>query len=244
MRYASLLFVVFAAANPAAAQDDPKAILERAIKAHGGADKLAKLKAVKTRAKGRLEIRGGLDFTETTLAQLPGQLKEVILITNAGQQTAVTLVFNGKEGWIRTNDQTGDMDPRLVESMQNAAYLRQVARLYPLKEKVYELAILPPILVSDQPAVGFKVSSKGHKDVNLYFYKETGLLARMDYRTFDLSGMNEVREERTVLAYQEVDGLKTARRLVAYRDGNKFMEAEILEARLLDKIDDDEFRKP
>jgi hypothetical protein len=244
MRYSILVLVLSSLLQPVRAQEDPMSILDRAIKAHGGAEKLARLKAIETRAKGRLEVQGGLDFTETTLAQLPAQVKESIRATGGGQQRSVTLVFNVKEGWVRANDRTVDMEAKMVESMQNACYIRQLSLLYPLKEQTYRLTALPPMLVVSRPAFGFRVASKGHKDVSLYFDQESGLLVRMVFRTLDFTGMNEVTEERSILAYQDVDGLKATKRLVSYRDGNKFMEAEILATKLLDKIEDREFDKP
>ncbi len=41
-----------------------------------------------------------------------------------------------------------------------------------------------------------------------------------------------------------MDGVPTAKKVVVNRDGNKFMEVEVLETKRLEKLDDSEFAKP
>ena len=77
----------------------------------------------------------------------------------------------------------------------------------------------------------------------MYFDKETGLLAKFEHRAKDATG-KEVSEERIVLEYRDTDGVKTAKKAQINHDGAKFLEVEILEAKILDKLDDSEFEMP
>src|SRR5437763_974410 len=97
--------LLLAGSSWARAQDDAKAILDKAVKAHGGAEKLGKIKAQTSKAKGRIEVAGGLDFTQESTVQHPNKFKEVVHLTVNGQQIDVTTVYNGKEGWINANGQ-------------------------------------------------------------------------------------------------------------------------------------------
>ena len=54
----------------------------------------------------------------------------------------------------------------------------------------------------------------------------------------------DVAEERIILEYQDVNGLKSAKKVLINRDGKKFTEAEVLDVKFLDKLDDAEFVKP
>ena len=45
-------------ARPAAAQNDVKAVIEKAIKAHGGEEKLSKYKASTMKGKGKISLMG------------------------------------------------------------------------------------------------------------------------------------------------------------------------------------------
>lgn len=227
------------------AQGEPRAIIDKAIKAQGGEDKIAKCKAVQTKAKGRLEIMGGLPFTSEDTAQLSGQMKEITDVEVNGKKITIITVFNGSKGWISASGQTMDMDDKVIEAMKENVYHFRVQLLVDLKDQKYRLASLGEIGVDGRPALGVKVSSKGHKDVNLYFDKENGLLVKIEYRTMDLTSGTEVNEETIASDYQEMDGYKVAKKILTKRDGKKYLEAELIDFKLLDKeFDKSEFAKP
>jgi hypothetical protein len=96
----------------------------------------------------------------------------------------------------------------------------------------------------DKPALGVRVASKGHKDVNLYFDKNTGLLARVVHRTLDIETGKEINEERIFLEYQDRDGLMEPKKAIVNRDGEKAAEVEVVELKDLNDIDDTLFSKP
>jgi hypothetical protein len=88
------------------------------------------------------------------------------------------------------------------------------------------------------------VSKKGCKDITIYFDKKTGLIAKVETRRRDLMSGEEVTEERIITEYQEVQGRKTAKKIEVLRDGKAFMEAEVTELKILEKLDDSEFAQP
>jgi hypothetical protein len=232
---------VFANSSPGFTQDDPRAIIDKAIKAHGGADKLARLKAVRSKAKGSLQLQGGLPYTQEVLVQLPSQIRDEVQVQR-NPRTRIITVFDGSRGWVSENGRVTEMSDAMLGSMRNLTYLMNIGRLTPLKEKTYELKALPEVNVNNRPAVGVRVSSKGHRDVSLFFDRQTGLVAKVVFRT--VFNQKEVNEERVVTAYQDVAGLKTARQVFIYHDGNKFLEAEVTDVQFPDKIDAGEFAKP
>ena len=120
-----------------------------------------------------------------------------------------------------------------------------VARMIaPLKEKGYELSATGEIKVGENPAVGVRVAAKGQKDITLYFDKKTNLLAKIDHTAIDAMSGNEVPEERIVLAYEKnADGVPVPKKVAVKRDGKTYLEADVLESKQLEKIDDSEFVK-
>jgi hypothetical protein len=227
------------------AQEDPRAVIDKAVKAYGGAEKLAKIKALQTKASGTIDLAGGIKFEQEAMIQLPDRMKDRMQMEVMGQQVAVTTVYDGTKGWLKVNDMVMDMDENLLELMKEATYmLRLTQQVFLLKDKSVELAPLGEVKVNDRPAVGIKVSKKGQKDLNLYFDKQTGLLAKTEHRTRDYSSGQELDEERIILEYQDVDGLKVAKKILVNRDGKKFTEADVNEIKFVDKIDDAEFTKP
>jgi hypothetical protein len=225
------------------AQDEVLPIVDKAIKAHGGAERLEKQLGVHTKAKGTVDLLGGIEFTQDTMVYA-GKLKDVMQMQVMGQAVAVTTVYDGKKAWVVANGQTVDLDDKLMEELKQIGYQAQLARLTSLKNKEFQLSPLGESQVEGKPALGIKVQSKGHKDVNLYFDKASGLLAKIERQALDATSMQEVMEERIIQDYQDQDGYKVPKKVLINRDGKKFVEAEILEFKIVDKIDDNEFVKP
>ena len=92
--------------------------------------------------------------------------------------------------------------------------------------------------------MGVKVSSKGHRDVDLYFDKETGLLVKTEGRVKDDMSGQEVTEESFHSEYKEVQGTKQAHKFVVKRNGKLFMEGEATGVELSEKLDASTFAKP
>lgn len=227
------------------AQPEALAIIDKAIKAHGGADKLAKMNSMKLSSKGTLEILGGsIPFTQEAMIQAPNKIKDQMQMDFMGQKIGVITVYNGEKGWINTNGQTMDMNDELLEHMKEAVYLFSIMGFSALKEKPFELSLLGEIKVNEKPAVGVKVSNKGHKDFSIYFDKESGLMVKFEYRTRDFMAGQDVNEERFFTDYREVDGVMTAKKILIHRDGKKFLDADVLETKFVEKFDDSEFVKP
>jgi outer membrane lipoprotein-sorting protein len=236
--------LLFAPVSWVSAQE-PQAILDKAVKAHGGKEKLASIKAVQSKTKGKLEVMGNsIEFTGESAAQLPDKLKEVLHLDFNGMKINQIVVYDGKQGWISTNGMTMDMPESILETIKDTIAVGSVARLAFVGEKGYEATALGETKVNDRPAVGVKISKKGQKEVNLYFDKETGLLAKTEHRGKDPMNGQEVNEERIITEYQDLNGMKTPKKMLVMKDGKKFLEAEIIDMKYPDKLDDSEFAKP
>jgi hypothetical protein len=236
--------ILLVGASWASAQDEARAILDKAIKAHGGADKLNKAKGQTAKAKGKMELLGGLEFTQESAIQYPDKMREVIHLTVNGMNIDVTTVYNGKEGWINTMGQTMPLEGAILEAVKDAMDTMALSRLAFAGSKDLRLSLLGESKVNDKPVIGVKVSREGHKDVNMYFDKGTGLLTKFEHRVKDAQSGQEVAEERIIPEYQDVDGMKVAKKVMVNRDDKKYMEADILEVKLSDKLDSSLFEKP
>jgi hypothetical protein len=137
-----------------------------------------------------------------------------------------------------------DMDENVLNACKEQVHFMQIMRMAMLNDKKVEFSPLGESMVNDKPAIGVKVSAKGHKDVNLFFDKETGLVVKVERQALDPMSGKEVPEERIITEYQDSDGLKVAKKLLVNRDGKKFMEVELLEHKPQEKLDASEFGKP
>jgi len=224
-------------ASLALADDAAKSIIEKAIKAHGGAENLAKLKVRQEKTETKYDKMS--TFTMDSLIQLPDRAKYAA----RGSNWTFIEVINGDKIWTDADGKPGETTAEQLKHGKELLHENYVVTLAPLlKDKRFKLSPLTEIKVNDRPALGVKVTAKDHADVDLYFDKDTGLLVKSEAtRPFDGQDivMSTVYSE-----YKETDGLKWPRRKVDYWDGKQVRESEITELRFLDKIDDSEFAKP
>jgi hypothetical protein len=244
----SVTFLLGLVAGARAADDDPKAIITAAIKAHGGEEALAKYKAGQSKTKGKINLPmiGETPFTEDTAYMIPDKFKSVLELDIMGTKVMVKTVADGDKITINANGMDVPVTDNIKKALGDARYAMRAARLNNLlKDKDIELAPLGEVKVEGKPAVGVRVSSKGHKDISLFFNKETHLLAKMESRTIDSTTGKEITEERIILDYakKDKDGFTLPKAILVKHDGEKFMEAEITEAKLLEKLDDPDFQK-
>lgn len=232
------------AVSEAGAQDDVKAILEKAVKAHGGKENLAKINAVSSKSHGTIDLFGGLPFSQESISVMPKQFKETISLEINGAKATIVTVFNDGRGWSDVNGDTKELDEKMLEEIKQAGNLMMLGTLRFVDDKDYKITSLGESKVDGKPVLGVKVARQGYRDASLYFWKETGLLAKVERQTYDTSKAQDTAEERLILDYQDVGGAKIAKKILVRRDGKKYLEAEVTEYKALDKVDPAEFTKP
>jgi hypothetical protein len=229
------------------AEADVKALLEKAIKASGGEEKLAKVKAMRMKSKGKFYGFGadGIDYTAETVWQYPDRVRDEINAEVMGQKVVILEIVDGKKGWTSTAGNTEEMNKDALEEATENMYANRVSMLYPLKEKEFTLALLADAKVGDAEAAGIKVSSKGHRDINLYFDKKTSFLIKSESKVKDLMNEGkEVAQETFYDVYKEVDGIQTPFKVAIKREGKDYVVAEMTEVKIVDKVDEKLFAKP
>lgn len=244
---AAVLTAVVVCAAPARAADTAKDVLEKAVKAHGGAELLTKNKAGQLKAKGKLSIPGvgDVDFTQEASFMLPDKFKEGLEMTIMGQNISVLTISDGTTVSIEAAGQKIEASDAIKDSIKDAIHVLAIGTLVgPARDKKYELSLIGESKVDDAAVVGVRVSMKGKKDVSLYFDAKTHLMLKMEYRTTDPMSGNEFNEERIMKDYKkDADGNMTPHKLTVLRDGKKFLEADVTEFKHLEKLPDAEFKK-
>ena len=231
---------------PAVAQADPRAIVARAIAAHGGEAKLGQLNAEQAKTRGTVHLDGKtIPFTAETFVQLPSQFKNVMTYELQGKKGSLTQVLDGDKGWLSFDGNTKPLEEPLLSETRETMYAQRIARLLSLlKDKDIRLAGLPEVKVNDQPAVGVKVSTNGHKEISLYFDKASGLLVKIERRALNSEPKKEVRQEEFFSDFKEVNGVKRPMKIMVLQDGVKFLEGEMTEVKPTEKLPENIFAKP
>src|ERR1700722_5215865 len=233
--------------NVRAADDQPKDIIAKAIKAHGGEEALSKKKAGTSKGKGKINIPGAgeVEFSQESAHMLPDKFKESIEMSIGGQNINVLTMVNGDKTTLVVNGKEMDLPDVMKESLKNAGHMLKVGKLVPLiKEKEYELSLIGEDKVEGKAAIGIRIVAKDKKDISAYFYKDTNLLAKIEIRTNDPFTQKEINEERIILEYMKSkDGIPVPKKVIVKHDGEKFLEIEMSEVELHEKLDESEFKK-
>jgi hypothetical protein len=115
--------------------------------------------------------------------------------------------------------------------------------LLPLREKAFKVEPAKEDKVDGKPAVGLKVTGPDGKDFTLYFDRESGLPVKQVAKVVGFTG-EEFTQETIFSDYKEFGGIKKATKVENKRDGQKFLEQNVTEFKVLDKVDPKTFAEP
>jgi hypothetical protein len=249
---AIVIFVslVLAIAPPAWAADDADAIINQGIKALGGEARLAKAKATTSKIKGTF-ISGDnpsefkIEQTTDGLDRMRSTYEEDF---DGNKFTTVTVIDDDK-GWHKL----GEMEVMELEGEKLANLKRDFySQLVPLtlvqlkgRDSKFKTEAVDDEKVGDKPAAGVKVTGPVGNDFTIYFDKETGLPAKVvaDMPDSEFIGQ-EFTQETYFSDYKDFGGIKRAKKIEIKRDGETFIKIELLDVKVLDKVDDKTFAKP
>lgn len=228
--------------------DDAKLqeVVDRAIKAHGGLDNLKKFKASATKQKGKVRVMGqAFDYTSEASLQLPDRFRLEVKTNAGGQEFTFIQVINGNKGWMKLADNSQELDKDMLDEAKEQLNAANITQLVCLKDKEYKLSTLGEVKVGDRPAIGIRVERKGYRDVSLFFDKEKSLLRKMETRGKDpMQGGQEYTSTTLYDDYKKVEGMMVAYKTTVERDGKPFVDGEVTEVTVSEKLDDSVFEKP
>jgi len=243
---ASILFLVCDFAPRARAEDDKGAagIVDKGIEALGGKEKLAGVKAVTWQGKGKIFIQDSEnEFHSKLVAEGLDRFRGEFEGKFNGDEIKGVTILDGDKGW-RQFGEPSELDKESLANEKRNAYLQLIpALLVPLKEKEFKLEPAGQQKVNDKPAVAVKVTPADGKEFTIFFDKDSGLPVRLVAKVIGWAG-DEFTQETTYADFKDFDGIKKATKIVAKRDGEKFVEYQVTEFKTLDKAPQKSFDKP
>jgi hypothetical protein len=238
-------FLCLGLALNAGQQDDVKALVKKAIKAHGGAKNLAKQKGLHVKASGTLDFMNNLKFTTETFFQDPDKFKNVVEVEINNMNISIIQVFNGKRFWINAMGKTTELkDKKDIAELKENLYVENLTNLIGLLDKGVTLSPLGEVKVNDKAAIGVRASSKGHREVNLYFDKKTHMLVKSESRPVDFQTKQEVSQEKYYSDYKLENGVQEPRKLIIHQDGKRHITLEIASVTFVERHEDSVFAEP
>jgi len=249
-----LTLTVMAAPAPQDDQGKGRAILEKAIKALGGEERIGGLTlfTMKSRTKTTVSTAAVTETTEEISMQFPSRARIVTERNVRGNKSVTTRVMDGESGWQIVAGRALNLPRTSLQQMRESLLAELSVRelLGLLKDNNCKLVPLGETRVDEKPAVGLKVSRMGVPDLKLYFETKSGLLLKRE-TVNRLGGTPRPgipgREYTTMMLfedYQDTAGVKLPFKTSTFRDGRKISETELLEFKAVDKFDDKTFTKP
>ena len=230
------------------AADEPKDVIAKAVKAHGGEEFLKKHLAHSSNEKGKIDLPGvgEVEFTSESAFMLPNKIKQVMSFTVMNQNVTVTVKALGDTvfGETAVGNMKVDISNDVKDGLKDVPHMLEVGQLYPLLGKDYTLGTFGEEKVNGKAAVGITVSKKGQNDITMFFDKETHLMVRMDSRGKSPTGGAEVNQTRIIEEYGKTkDGIPVPKKVTVKHDGKDFLKAEVSDTQYLEKLPDAEFKK-
>jgi hypothetical protein len=140
--------------------------------------------------------------------------------------------------------ETKDIEGDELKALLEDNFSNHVESLVPLlKDKDFTLSSVAEAKVNGKPAAGVKVKAKDHKDIDLFFDKETGLLVRVARNAYNAETMKEALFEIVYSDFKDFSGVKQPAKARLTRDGKPFADVEVTNLQLLDKVNPNEFTK-
>jgi hypothetical protein len=225
-------------------QATPRQVIERAIRATGGEEKLTKYQAATAKGKSTIYSPKGEEQTLTGEWAWQGKdrFRSVLKGMVKGQPTEVIEVINGGRGWLKTMGKTVPIKKEQLAEEHAEMYVGWLTRLVPLRGEGFKLSAAGEAAVDGKPAVGVRVEHEGRPAVSLFFDKKSGLLVKSEF-TVPSAGKPLV---QTIFYkdYKDVQGVREPARVQINVNGRRFVESEATEIRLHERLDDGLFTEP
>jgi hypothetical protein len=236
---AVLAWLTAAALGRAGERDKALAVIDKAIKAHGGADALNKASRYERSGKGVFCIGGETPITTEESVHLPDRCRVKVQIG----ATRIILVLNRDKGWMQAGGATQELPKAELKERREELYVWRLMLLTSLVKDEFELTPLADAKVNDRDVAVVKVAHKDYPDVRMFFDKKSGLLIKMARRATE-SGV-VLPKEYVYSEHKEFDGAKLpTKEVITINRSTKMSEVRFNNYKVGSRFDDKTFDKP
>jgi hypothetical protein len=248
-----ILFLSFLSLTAAVPADEPspqvRALLEKALKAHGGWDAMQKLCTATWHGRGlayRKNSANASAFYGEWNAELPAKYRYKYDFKGLQGNLSIITTVNGDKAWRSFGDSRGseDLTDKRLKEEQEELHSLYLSRLVPLLSGEYQISKMPIGKRDGRYILGLKVEKPGFRTNRLYFDRQLGLLTYMERSVLDFEVNKEVIQETRFEAFQPMGGARLPQTITVKRDGKLFLELEMSKVELKSGFDDKLFTKP
>lgn len=249
LRSAFALMTCFVVANDAtvAKAVEPIDVLDKAITAHGGQEKLATSTSQKMTGKGTIVGPNGeqYGFSATYYFDTPNRFRADYQMAIGDTSLPVVQILDGDQGWMKVGDQTAELTKDQMESFRASLQAHAALRLVPLLDKKkFSLSLVGEIEEDGETLIGITATNKDALDASIYFDAKTYLIAKQEYVSKNFYTGKQALTEMRASHYKKTQGVMLPMQVEYRLDGKKFMAAEFESVELVKQFDASLFAKP
>jgi hypothetical protein len=224
---------------PGRGDDDLSAFLQKMVDARGG-PKLAKVEAYRLELRSTL-LAGDNKVRVSGFTAVRGfDCSRIEVKTDKSHDISV---FNKDRGWVREDGTTRDMTREEIAEARESAYMDWVVMTLPITEPGVTFKRLPAVKEATQTLLGVKISKKAMPDLELWVDAETYLPVRQRFH-FQRPDGKLVTMESRMDEHKKHNGIVIATKSTTYRNGEKWLETEVVEAQFYTDGKKLDFSKP
>lgn len=220
---------------------DAIAAIDKAIQALGGEAKLKAATAISWKTKGKVNFGGNeSEINGQTVAEGADKIHGEFEGDFGGMKFKGVTVINGDKGWRNFGGMVMELDKEGLQ-MERRNHLLQIVpvTLLPLKSGQFKLVLL----AGEKSTVAVKATGADGKSFTIHFDKESALPIKLVAKVAGFDGQ-EFTQETSYSDYKEMGGIKKATKIASLRDGEAFVKQEVVEFKILDKVDQKLFDEP
>jgi len=226
-------------------EQDPIKVLDKAIAAMGGESKLGSVKASTWTSKGTLYFSDNeSEFTTRWYTRGEDHFRSDFESEFNGNPYKATLVIKGNKAWRKFGNQVVELENADAKNEKFNFSLQLLPVTLPtLKGQGYKLESVGEEKVDKTPVVILKITNPDGKTFKISFDKESGLPLKLVADIVGFRGQEFI-QEIYYSNYKDFDGIKRPIKIVSKRDGQRFLESEITEYKVIDQLPDETFTEP
>jgi zinc protease len=227
--------------TPVTPEEGPAALalVDKAIEAKGGLDKLRAIKAVKAVTEATVETpEGPVKARTTTYLQYPNRMRvETTLPTGTVVQT-----FDGSRAWVKDPRGTHEAPAPMVRDLEATFKRDTVAALLAAHDKVLRARLLPNVKdESGKVHRAIELTGPGLEPVVMYLDPETGQVAKL---TYIFNGPGKPLIEEIFSDHRPIDGVQIAFTANVRQGGRPVVERRIIEIAINPPLTPALFQRP
>ena len=243
------LVVLFSLSGCSHANDkhkDAQAVIDKAVKAMGGAEKLTKAALVTYKVKLKSATDGGAGEMTFLIIEASAGRERSEMERDAGNGEIIKslTVMNGEKVWRKQAGKIQELNQDVALHRKRASEMFEaVRRPIILKDPHYLVKLVGEEKIGEKTAVVLDVMGTFGRDFRLSFDKESGLPIRLEAAS-TLPGEPEAAITTLFTGYKEFDGIQVATRRLQARNNVKTSESEISDFQVLEKVAQGTFDEP